>query len=274
MTSTHDQHLDDDSIDPSADDDGRIGQRFAAEIGSVLSDRLRDPDLWAMPDPSLADRIARAVASDSSPDVGSGGLRAVGDPGDGGRSAEPDGADDDGENDDGEDRDGEDGDGDLADVRGEVSVFGTMGRFRSALLGAVAALVLVLGGIVGLSILDDPGQQVAFAADMVPTGLIDDVAAAIEVSSDDTGVLIDLSAAGLPRRPDGQYYQGWLELSDGDLVPCGSFRQGGEIPMTAGVDRDDVVAMTITVEEIVAAQSAEQASSEQVVFKVDFPPGG
>ena len=280
MTQTDDQHPDDDTIDPSADDDGRIGRRFAAEIGHGLSERLRDPDLWSSPEPSLADRIATAVASESSTGGGGStvpdGLVAAGPIGDGLVAGGPVGERDEptDRSDEGRGRaDSTDPDGETDDGRG-VAVLGSMGRLRSALLGAVAALVLVVGGIIGLSILDGPAEQQVFAADMVPTGLIEDVAAAIEVVSDDTGVRIDLRAAGLPRRSDDQFYQGWLELADGGLVTCGSFRQGGEVTLTAGVERSDVVAMTITVEETVGPDSPDQASSGQVVFKADFPSEG
>ena len=49
----------------------------------------------------------------------------------------------------------------------------------------------------------------------------------------------------------------------------------GGVPLTlwAGIELDQVVRMTITLEEAVPGMSPEQASSGQVVLRVDFPRG-
>jgi hypothetical protein len=144
-------------------------------------------------------------------------------------------------------------------------------QLRTALLGAAAAIAVLFGGIVVLSAFTGNPQQEDFAAPFVSTGELPDVAGDVEVTGLRSGLRIDVDAPSLPRRAGGEFYEGWLRLDDGRLVPVGTFHEGDGVTLWAGIELDNVVAMTITLEEAVAADSPEQASSGRVVLKVDFP---
>ncbi len=139
------------------------------------------------------------------------------------------------------------------------------------LLGAAAAFVVLLGGVVVFSALSDSPPQEAFSADLVPTGLVPDVEGSVAVTEMQSGLEIELDAPSLPRRAGGQFYEGWLRTIDDRLVPIGTFHEGDNVTLWAGIELDEVASMTITLEEAVAGDSPAQASSGQVVLKVDFP---
>lgn len=218
-------------IDPYADETGRLGPLFDSEVGDDVSDLLADPDMWEQPSEGLGDRIVAAVSSEA--DVSD--IRAGTDP--------------------------------SASVVSESR----FGQFRAMMLGAAAAIVLVFGGVVALSAITGNPQQEDVAGAFVPTGLLPDVGGEVEVTALDSGLEIQVDAPSLPRRANGEFYEGWLRLDDGRLVPIGTFHEGDGVTLWAGIELDSVVGMTITLEEAVAADSPEQASSGRVVLKFDFP---
>lgn len=221
-------------IDPYADDAGRVSALFSNEVGADISDLLGDTALWEQPSPDLGDRIVAAVSSEA--DVSAPATASSGDGGDG----------------------------------AVVSMFSSR-RVRTAVLGSAAALAMLFGGILLLSAVSGNPQEEDFAAALVPTGVIADVSGDVEVTSLDSGLRIELDAPSLPRRANGEFYEGWLRLADGRLVPIGTFHEGGGVTLWAGIELDKVLGMTITLEEAVAADSPEQASSGRVVLKLDFP---
>ena len=71
-----------------------------------------------------------------------------------------------------------------------------------------------------------------------------------------------LHATGLPRREDGEYYQAWLKNDAGLLVPIGSFNDGRDVTLWAGVAPSSFSTLTVTQE----VADGDQASSGQVVL--------
>lgn len=230
----HPSDSDEIDIDPYADDAGRLSALFSDEIGADISDLMGDAALWEQPSADLGDRIVAAVSSEA--DVSTPAPASVGENGGG----------------------------------AVVSMFSSR-RVRTAVLGSAAALAMLFGGIVALSALSGNPEQEDFSAPLVPTGVIADIAGEVEVTSLDSGLRIELDAPSLPRRANGDFYEGWLRLGDGRLVPIGTFHEGGGVTLWAGIELDKVVGMTITLEEAVAADSPEQRSSGRVVLKLDFP---
>lgn len=145
------------------------------------------------------------------------------------------------------------------------------GWVRPAVLGAAAVVVLLFVGIVALSAVDGPGGSDRFAGELVPTGLIDGVDGSITMTSFDSGLRIELDAPNLPRRDGGQFYEAWVRTADGMTVPCGTFHGGEDVVLWAGVDRRDVTAFSVTMEQVEDADSAEHRSSGRVVLKSDIP---
>jgi Anti-sigma-K factor rskA, C-terminal len=224
-------------IDPYADEAGRVGSLFGDEVGDDVADLLADPAMWEVPSADLGDRIVAAVSSEAHVDpMPTGPTVSEG-------------------------------------SSGSVVRSSRFAQVRPALLGAAAAMLLVFGGIVALSALSGNPQPEDVAGDFVPTGLLPDVGGTVEVTSFDSGLEIVVDAPSLPRRANGEFYEGWLRLDDGRLVPIGTFHEGNGVTLWAGIELDAVVGMTITLEEAVAADSPEQASSGRVVLKFDFPEG-
>lgn len=141
------------------------------------------------------------------------------------------------------------------------------GWLRPALLGAAAAVAILLGGVVALSALSGVEDRDTFSAELTSTGLINDVEGSVEIASFDSGLRIDLDAPSLPRRANGKFYEGWLRTVDGDLIPVGTFHGGDSVTMWAGVGLDEVEAFTITLEESVAGDDIGQGSSGDVVLR-------
>jgi hypothetical protein len=139
---------------------------------------------------------------------------------------------------------------------------------RPALLGAAAAIVFTLGGVVVLSALSGVDDRETFSSALTPTGLIADVGGDVQIVAFDSGLRIDLDAPSLPRRANGLFYQGWLKTIDGHLIPIGTFHGGEQVTMWAGVDLDDVELFTITLEAAVASgDDIGQGSSGEVVLR-------
>ncbi len=140
--------------------------------------------------------------------------------------------------------------------------------FRPALIGAAAAIAFLFGGIIVLSALS--GAEIgtdAFSAELTSTGLVSDVGGNIDVTSFDSGLRIDLDAPELPRRDDGEFYAGWMRTADGDLLPVGTFHEGSNVTLWAGVELDRIELFMITLEEAVGGNDSGQGSSDEVVLR-------
>ena len=140
--------------------------------------------------------------------------------------------------------------------------------FRPALVGAAAAITFLFGGIIVLSALS--GAEIgtdAFSAELTSTGLVSDVGGNIDVTSFDSGLRIDLDAPGLPRRDDGKFYEGWMRTADGDLLPVGTFHEGSNVTLWAGVELDRIELFMITLEEAAGGNDPGQGSSGEVVLR-------
>jgi hypothetical protein len=136
---------------------------------------------------------------------------------------------------------------------------------RPALIGVAAAVVFLFGGIVVLSALSGVEEAETFSAELVSTGLIPDVGGGIDVTSFDSGLQIDLSAPGLPRRDDGAFYEGWVRTVDGNLFAVGTFHDGDAVTVWAGVELDRV-------ETAAGPNDPAQGSSGEVVLKTAITP--
>ena len=64
------------------------------------------------------------------------------------------------------------------------------------------------------------------------------------------------------RLDGGRFYQGWLRSEDGQLVPIGTFNEGADVVLWAGVSPADFPTLTVTEE----AADGDQASSGRRVL--------
>jgi Anti-sigma-K factor rskA len=142
----------------------------------------------------------------------------------------------------------------------EESGAGRRRRLRVVVAGLAAAVMLAVGIGVGLYLQRD--QPVEFAASLAGTELAPEATCDVTLTKHPSGWDIRLHATGLPRREDGDFYQAWLKNEDGLLVPIGSFNDGREVILWAGVGPADFPTLTITQE----TADGDQASSGRVVL--------
>lgn len=88
-----------------------------------------------------------------------------------------------------------------------------------------------------------------------------------ELSSEASGVRIELAVPGLPRREGGDFYQLWLKNCDGtELVPAGSFHELDHATGWAGVALSGYPLLTVTAESVAGPDDPHQGSSGDVVL--------
>lgn len=145
---------------------------------------------------------------------------------------------------------------------------GVMPRWaRPALLGAAAVVALMFGGIALFSAVDGTSTDEVVAAVLSPTGLVPGVDGRAEFTDVESGVSIELDAPSLPSLDGGWFYEAWVVVDDGRVVPVGTFRGGDGVGLWAGVELAQIRAFSITREEAETAESPEQRSSGEVVLK-------
>jgi hypothetical protein len=132
---------------------------------------------------------------------------------------------------------------------------------RYAAGGVAAAVLLAIGVAVGIQTTrDDDGVE--FAAALSGTDLAPDAKGEVTLTKTSSGWRIELHATGLPRRADGEFYEAWLKNEAGQLVPIGTFNDGRDVVLWAGVGPAFFPTLTITRE----VADGNQASSGEVVL--------
>jgi hypothetical protein len=148
----------------------------------------------------------------------------------------------------------------VAAVAAESGALTRRRRLRLALVGVAATVLLAVGVTVGVQLTrDDPVQ---FAASLSGTELAPDATGDVTMTKTPSGWDIRLHATGLPRREDGEFYEAWLKDDTGLLVPIGTFNDGREVTLWAGVPPSRFSTLTVTQE----VADGDQASSGQVVL--------
>ena len=129
------------------------------------------------------------------------------------------------------------------------------------LLGAVAAsLVLAIGA--GLTFRLTRPDPVVYRAGVGATALAPGASGDVSLTRTTSGWRVRLHVDGLPRRDHGQVYEAWLKDEQGVLVSIGTFNQGDDVTLWAGVSPDDFSTLTVTRE----LTDGNPASSGQVVL--------
>jgi hypothetical protein len=131
---------------------------------------------------------------------------------------------------------------------------------RYAVAGVAAAVLLVGGVAIGVQLGGEDAPR--FSAALTGTDLAPDATGDVTMTKTASGWRIELHATGLPRRADGEFYEAWLKDGDGRLVPIGTFNDGREVVLWAGVPPSLFPTMTVTRERA----DGDQASSGEVVL--------
>src|SRR5215207_4944061 len=106
----------------------------------------------------------------------------------------------------------------------------------TAVVGVAAAALVALAVSVSLR---GNGSSSQFSLALGPTELAPNASGEAKLTQTDSGWKIELDATGLPRLDNGQFYQGWLRSAAGTLVPIGTFNEGEDVVLWAGVSPRD-----------------------------------
>jgi hypothetical protein len=134
---------------------------------------------------------------------------------------------------------------------------------RSWTMLSAAAAVVALVAVGALLFSRNSNSDAEFTAELEPTELVPSADGRAELRRTDSGWEIVVDASGLPRRDGGDFYQGWLKDADGNLVTIGTFNEGADVVLWAGVSPVDFSLLTITEE----TNDGDPASSGRVVLK-------
>ena len=135
------------------------------------------------------------------------------------------------------------------------------GRFAAAAIGAAAAAAVVF-----VAVHRDDQQSADASIAVVGTDLAAGISGKADITSVASGVRIDFSVKGLPRRDGGDFYEGWLKNCAGTaLVPIGTYHDLDKATGWAGVSIDDYPVLTVTREHVAPPKDSAQGSSGEVV---------
>jgi hypothetical protein len=125
---------------------------------------------------------------------------------------------------------------------------------------ATATAVLAVG--IGLAVLNSGTSATRFQAALAPTELAPRANGEATLTKTSSGWRIELDATGLPRLDRGRFYEAWLRNAAGVLVPIGTFNEGRNVTLWAGVSPKDFRTLTVTRERA----DGDQASSGEKVL--------
>ena len=144
------------------------------------------------------------------------------------------------------------------EAQGRVSRTWAPGRIALAGAAAVAVAAVAIGIAVSRS--GTSAQQ--FRAALAPTDLAPRANGNATLTKTSSGWRIELDAVGLPRLDAGRFYEAWLKNAAGVLVPVGTFNEGRNVTLWAGVSPQQFTTLTVTRER----DDGDQASSGEKVL--------
>jgi Anti-sigma-K factor rskA len=138
-------------------------------------------------------------------------------------------------------------------------------------LGLIAAgATAVLAVAIGLSVFGSETSGESFNAALAPTDVLPGAGGDATLTKTASGWRIELDATGLPRLDGDRFYQAWLRNPAGVLVPIGTFNEGQDVTLWAGVSPKVFTTLSVTRERA----DGEQASSGQKVLVGTVDTGG
>jgi hypothetical protein len=144
----------------------------------------------------------------------------------------------------------------------------TFAPTRLVVAGAAVAAVLVVA--IGVAVLTSGTSNQRFRAALGPTDLVPGANGEAQLTKTSSGWRIELDATGLPRLDNGRFYEAWLRNGAGVLVPIGTFNEGKNVTLWAGVSPKTFTTLTVTRERA----DGDQASSGEKVLVGTVKTGG
>jgi hypothetical protein len=133
---------------------------------------------------------------------------------------------------------------------------------RVALAGVAAAAVAAAAVAIALVVVGSGSHGTRFQAALGPTRLAPRASGEATLTKTSSGWRIHLDATGLPRLADGRFYEAWLRSPAGVLVPIGTFNEGRNVTLWAGVSPVSFGVLTVTRER---ADGNQVSSGEKVL---------
>ena len=131
---------------------------------------------------------------------------------------------------------------------------------RLALAGVAVAAVAAVA--IGVAVTGSGSHGTRFQVALGPTALAPGARGEATLTKTSSGWRIHLDATGLPRLAGGRFYEAWLRNSTGVLVPVGTFNEGRNVTLWAGVPPSSFTVLTVTRERA----DSDQASSGKKVL--------
>jgi hypothetical protein len=142
---------------------------------------------------------------------------------------------------------------------------------RFVLVGAAAAAATAAAAVaIGLAVFGSSTAGQSFEAALSPTGVLPNARGDATLTKTSSGWRIELDATGLPRLDGPRFYEAWLRNGAGVLVPIGTFNEGRDVTLWAGVSPENFTTLTVTREQA----DGDQASSGDKVLVGTVRTGG
>jgi len=133
---------------------------------------------------------------------------------------------------------------------------------RRLALGGIAVVAVAAAAIAVAVVASSGSHGTRFRAALGPTPLASGASGEATLTRTPSGWRIHLHATGLPRLAGDRFYEAWLRSSTGVLVPLGTFNEGENVTLWAGVSPASYKVLTVTRERA----DGNQASSGQKVL--------
>jgi Anti-sigma-K factor rskA, C-terminal len=138
---------------------------------------------------------------------------------------------------------------------------------RLALAGLAAAAVAAV--VIGVAVVGSGSDGARYRAALAATPLAPGARGDASLTRTSSGWRIGLHATGLPHLAGDRFYEAWLRGSSGVLVPIGTFNDGRNVTLWAGVSPVSFPVLTVTREQT----DGNQASSGEKVLVGPVRPG-
>jgi hypothetical protein len=133
---------------------------------------------------------------------------------------------------------------------------------RRLALGGIAVAAVAAAAVAVAVVAGSGSHGTRFQAALGPTPLASAASGEATLTRTPSGWRINLHATGLPRLEGHRFYEAWLRSSTGVLVPLGTFNEGENVTLWAGVSPASYKVLTVTRERA----DGNQASSGQKVL--------
>ncbi len=133
---------------------------------------------------------------------------------------------------------------------------------RRLALGGVAAAAVAAAAVAVAVVVSSGSPGARFQAALGPTALAPGARGDATLTKTSSGWRIHLHATGLPRRAGDRFYEAWLRSRAGVLVPIGTFNEGQNVTLWAGVSPASYTVLTVTRER---ADGNEASSGQKVL---------